>query len=481
MGQLPYLPTYQNDLPVFVGELRDCLFSSQEEAAAYFHLDRSRISRYETGNSTPKIGYVAGLVQLLAEQTGNKPEVQQHLLREVNKIVASRHYRKRHFQDWSALCQAAEEYRAKQRHKPARASPTAASKTEASATWQTRLEQRPDIPPDIPLIGAEIHLTHLLEKITAPQSGWVICIDGLGGIGKTSLVNALIRHPELPKLFHTFAWVSTKQQILTPGIGLEDVSDPILDIETLIDALLSQLGDPNALAHPPAQKKAILTRILKETPALIVFDNLETLPDYRTLPPTLLKLANPSKFLVTSRHSLRMQPGVYNFTLTELSQADTRRFLQHELETRGLATAITISEDQLNTIYKVVGGHPLALKLVAGQMSVLSLPEVMGNLKRAQGKSIGELYTFIYWQAWHTLDELSQYVFLTMPLAHDGTIEQLIHQTKLEQAQVSQALEQLANLSLVQVGGNLATRRYFLHPLTETFILTETLEWKRAI
>lgn len=114
-------------------------------------------------------------------------------------------------------------------------------------------------------------------------------------------------------------------------------------------------------------------------------------------------------------------------------------------------------------------------------MSVWSLPEIMDNLKQAQGKSIDELYTFIYWQAWHALDEISQHVFLTMPVAQDGTTEQLIHQTKLKKHQVNQALQQLVNLSLVQAGGNLATRRYFLHPLTETFILTETIEWKPSI
>lgn len=63
---MPRVLTFDNNLEVFLGELRDFLFSSQEVAGRYFHLHRSRISRYETGNSNPKPGYVAGLIQQLA-------------------------------------------------------------------------------------------------------------------------------------------------------------------------------------------------------------------------------------------------------------------------------------------------------------------------------------------------------------------------------------------------------------------------------
>lgn len=327
MSPLPRLPTFKDNLALFVGELRDLLFSSQAETGTYFHLDRAQISRYETGKSIPKLGYVAGLIQLLAERSGNDPEVQRDLLQEMNKVAASRHYHKRRFQDWPALCQVAEKYLAKQRQKTAHSSPTPTSETQIGETWQVRLERWPDIPPDTSLIGAQTHLGHLLEKIISAESGWVICLDGLGGIGKTSLANALIRQPELPQRFRDFAWVSAKQQHLTLGVGLEEVTDPVRDTETLIEALLSQLGNPAALAQPPAQKKAVLSQLLKDAPYFIVIDNLESLSGYQTLVSTLLKFCQPSKFLLTSRHSLRAYPGVYNYTLTELSRADTLSLL----------------------------------------------------------------------------------------------------------------------------------------------------------
>jgi len=74
---------------------------------------------------------------------------------------------------------------------------------------------------------------------------------------------------------------------------------------------------------------------------------------------------------------------------------------------------------------EVVGGNPLALKLVVGQLCVLPLSQVLENLKQARGQTIDDLYTYIYWQAWHTLDETSQKVLLVMPLVHGERLTSL--------------------------------------------------------
>ncbi|MBN1993748.1 MAG: hypothetical protein JW953_13685, partial [Anaerolineae bacterium] len=126
----------------------------------------------------------------------------------------------------------------------------------------------------------------------------------------------------------------------------------------------------------------------------------------------------------------------------------------------------------------VVGGNPLALKLVVGQTAFLPLSQVLDNLKAARGKSIADLYTFIYWQAWHMLDPAGQQALLVMPLAQEGTLPQLLVLSRLEPADLHQALQQLITLSLVQVKGGLEKRRYSIHRLTETFLLTEAITWQ---
>jgi len=475
-----YLPTYQDSLAVFVGELRDLLFASQEEAAAYFGLDRSRISRYESDRATPKIGYLAGLVCLLAERRDNDPAVQQTLLSEINRAIR-RHYRRGRFADWDDVCQTAAAYLAQQQaRQTARPDSQKSDGSSVGVDWWADRVKALDLPSPVQLVGQEIRLGELAAVVTGADGPWLISIEGLGGIGKTALANALLRRPEIAARFANLAWVSAKQQSFRPGLGLHDEPNPALTSETLTDALLEQLGDNVSLAQPFAQKQAALTELLQGAPMLVVIDNLETMLDYETLLPTLFRLANPAKFLLTSRHSLQAHTNVFCLGLAGLDQADTLRFIRQEAAGRGLVDVAEASEAQLTAIYEVAGGNPLALKLVVGQLSVLSLPQVLDNLKRARGKSIDQLYTYIYWQAWSMLTAAAQQLLLLMPLAQGGAGQQLMELTGLEPDDLQPALQQLAGLSLLQIGGTPAERRYSIHRLTETFLLNEAIQWQAS-
>lgn len=478
------LPTYQKDLAKFVSQLREHLLLSQEEVAAYFFLDRSRVSRYETSGTqdNPKIGYLVGLARLIAEQADNELEIQQTLLREVNEAIRH-HYGQRRFQNWEALSRTVDAYLAKQRAKFAMKSSSSTQTLEDQTRneWQIKLEKRLDLSPPIQLIGVENYLSRLSDTLALSEAPWIVCIDGLGGIGKTALASALLRQSWIPDRFQNVAWVSAKQQNLLSDLDLEPVSNPALSVDALTDALLEQLDSDIPLTQPLAQKKIALIEVLKKAPHLIVVDNLESMIDYQALLPTLLTLSNPSKFLLTSRYSLRTYPDVFSLNLEELSQPDTFHFIRYEAKIRGLSVIRDASEPLLKSIYEVVGGNPLALKLVIGQMSVLSLSQVLKNLKQAKGKKDEALYTFIYWQAWNLLDAASQKTFLMMPLAQDGTVEQLLALTRFDIDQLNQALQQLAELSLVQVGGDLEERRYAIHRLTETFLLNEAIQWKTVV
>ncbi|GIK37960.1 MAG: hypothetical protein BroJett011_17930 [Chloroflexota bacterium] len=351
------------------------------------------------------------------------------------------------------------------------------SSTSPSANSQAILKRLAALP-DQRLFGvsqAQQQLHLLLKQTGAP---WLISIDGIGGIGKTSLAAAVTREIMPTGRFEDIVWVSAKQEEFLPQIGLEFTSHPALDPNTLTNSLLEQL-DPNlSLARPAEEKKLLLTHLLKERPYLIVVDNLETVADYQTLLPFLRQLANPTKFLLTSRHSLHAYLEVFCLTLKELTQVDALDLLQYEAEIRGVTALANASETHLSDIYNVTGGNPLALKLVVGQLSVLPLSQVLESLKQAQGKPIDDLYTYIYWQAWQGLDKPSQEVLLVMPLAQGGTFDQLVAVSELEKDELNHALKQLVKLSLVEVGGDLDQRRYRIHRLTETFLLHEVTKWQ---
>ncbi|HMQ50991.1 MAG TPA: NB-ARC domain-containing protein [Anaerolineae bacterium] len=331
------------------------------------------------------------------------------------------------------------------------------------------------------LFGIADKLAEVQAQLETTSAPWLVAIEGLGGIGKTALADALVRDLALTGSFQDIGWVSARQLDFLPATGLQPTDQPALEIETLTHSLLNQFGaDLPPTASAPA-KLAALKECLKAAPYLIVIDNLETALDYQTLLPTLYQLANPSRFLLTSRHSLRAYPEVYCCPLPELSQADTMALLRHEAQVRGIPALANAAQAQLDSIYRVVGGNPLALKLVVGQIAVLPLPQVLDNLKQAQGKKVDELYTYIYWQVWHRLEPTAQHVLLAMPLAQNGDLAHLQAVTQLDPGQIFDALEQLTTLSLVEVGGDdLLDRHYRIHRLTETFLLTEVTSWPRA-
>lgn len=356
-----------------------------------------------------------------------------------------------------------------------------AKETQARLEYQTHLEKRLSLPPQPRLFGVEDRLTSLLEKLIAPATSWLTSIEGMGGIGKTALVNAVIRQPELIIEFKDMAWVSAKRRAFFPGMGLENTSLPALTVESLIDTLLEQFDQTACLTQSPQEKRTALIRLLKQAPYLIVIDNLETVVDYQTLLPMLWEIANPSKVVLTSRHSLRAYPEVSCLTLAPLSQADTFVLIRYEATMRGLPMLANAADADLDRIYQVVGGNPLALKLVAGQTAFLPLSQVLDNLKAARGKNISELYTYIYWQGWEMLTDPARQTLLIMPLAQEGDLKHLLVLSRLEPNELHDALQQLATLSLVQVEGDLENRRYSIHRLTETFLLNEAIRWQASV
>ncbi len=332
--------------------------------------------------------------------------------------------------------------------------------------------------PEQHLFGVSRLQAQAREALEQPGAPWLIALDGIGGIGKTSLATALVRELVPTSRFAELAWVSAKQEEFLSSQGIVSIRRPALDPSTLTNSLLEQVGDPILLTRPPEERQAGLAALLKKQPYLVVIDNLETVEDYQNVLPLLHRCANPTKFLLTTRYTLHAHNDIFCLSLPELSRTDVLDLLAHEARVRGLVALTEASPTQLDSIYEVVGGNPLALKLVVGQIRALPLTQVLDNLRQARGKKVDDLYTYIYWQAWHALDEAGRQTLLGMPLAQNGTLDQLNALSELDPTDLSQSLEHLAALSLLEVSADLAQPRYRIHRLTETFLLNEVIKWQ---
>jgi len=331
------------------------------------------------------------------------------------------------------------------------------------------------------LFGIDELRQTLHHHLSRPDGGWIIALDGIGGIGKTTLANVVTRQILQEEVFCSLAWVNAKQEEFFPSLGLRKYDRPALNEEMLIDALLEQLAEGHPLPLVPQERFRLLREILKQQPHLVVIDNLETVADYQSLLPLLRRLANPGKFLLTTRYSLAAHTDILNLTLRELPSKEAFALLRHLRGRQGFAPT-SLTTEQLQSIYDVVGGNPLALKLIAGQMATLPLSQILGNLKEGESKKVEDLYTFIYWQSWQLLSHTARQVLLTMPLfsIQGVSFERLAQGSEVTPAALGDALEELALLSLVEVGGNVEHRRYRIHRLTETFLLNEVIQWQTS-
>jgi hypothetical protein len=346
---------------------------------------------------------------------------------------------------------------------------------------QARLEERIGAISTLALVGVAEQVQALAAALAGAGPPWLLAIDGIGGSGKTALAAALLRRLEGALDFDGFAWVSAQPASLDASGTIRARAQPALTPAALVTALLEQLAPQEAagLLGQPEASLGLLRTVLKRAPHLVVIDNLETVQDAAALLPLLRTLVEPSKLVLTSRKRLVGETDIHLDPVPELSEHDALAFMrqagaQHNVP--GLAAA---SSAELHPIYAAVGGNPLALLLLVGQLLLRDLDTVLADLHGARGAAVENLYTFIYWQAWVNLDAPARQVLLAMALVKAGGdhLDSIAAASGLAAGAVSDALQQLIVSNLVYPLGDMHARRYAIHSLTRSFLYEQVARW----
>jgi hypothetical protein len=320
------------------------------------------------------------------------------------------------------------------------------------------------------LFGVEEAGERLLDHLTDTDGPSVMAIVGIGGIGKTALADNMVRQIISQLQFDNVLWLRSEPQTMSGRQG-----SPQLTYESLMGLLADGLG----LENTPGQQLTLIRQVLKERPHLVVIDNLESDADTAYLLDQLNDLAQPSKFLLTTRTRPASQAAVYHFAVGELSEAGAAALLKHHAQEIGIQAADTLQEPDVQAIYQVSGGNPLALKLVVSLLDLLSLPQVLEGLSSSRSGPIENLYRHIYWQSWQILSPEAKSLLQAMPLVSEtgGLPDYLQSISGLDPERFWPALHELRNRSLLEVRGTIQEKRYGVHRLTETFLRTEIIDW----
>ena len=314
----------------------------------------------------------------------------------------------------------------------------------------------------------------IVARLAQPSAPWIIVLTGIGGIGKTSLADAVVRDV-LPSLaFKQLCWLRVESQQFSG----EPLS-PEHAYQAFLSALTAALWPGKPHGESGAQLESRLSQKLKAEPHLIIIDNLETTAHVDTFARKLLAFTEPTRFLLTSRARPSGETAVYIQPLHELPFTDAEALLRHHAQVTGLTELADADTDTLQAIYQVTGGNPLALKLVVSLTAVLPLPQILTDLNENRVGPIENLYRHIYWETWQTLTSAAQTLLQAMPLvASSGACpEQMQAFSGLDDNDFWTAVRELTARSLLEVQGTLQERRYGIHRLTDTFLQTEIIGW----
>ena len=348
----------------------------------------------------------------------------------------------------------------------------AAMAAEAAESRQERVyRQTQALPFEGPLVGFEAYLVQLRESLRAGlKNPRLLVVTGLGGIGKTSLVCEALRRwlTEKALPIERVLWVKVE-----PGneraelVGQQNKHA----LERLLWQLGGQLELPVAtIPTNPRRLQAIAGHLLRYRQRfVIVLDHVKSADDAQLALAVAKPLLPLAQVVVTSRRDI-FHNQVQRFRLTELKEAHALELLRLEAKRHGYEP---LSDEQAQELYQELGGHPLALKLVAEQISRMPMAQVLCALHH-DSPLAEELYSQVYEPSWQLLSDFSrEALFRLIRLPLQGADWNTLHSITsiCNDAALSRVVNELSTLNLLQVTIS-ATREYTysLHRLTYRFL-----------
>ncbi|MFZ5821114.1 MAG: DUF4062 domain-containing protein [Chloroflexota bacterium] len=310
----------------------------------------------------------------------------------------------------------------------------------------------------------------IIKSALSPDSRtWGALIDGPGGIGKTALA-IKAAHNAPAELFERKIFITAKVRELTADgeAKLTDFTRPTY--LAMLDELGKELGAGGLEKLAPDERPNELRLALAGKKALIIFDNLETLPEEeRTrLFQFLSRLPTGNKAIVTSRRRTDVDARIVR--LDRLARDEALQLIA-ELAAK-YPRLHRASQKEREDLYEITQGNPLFIRWIAGQLGrersqCQTIAEACAFIDRAPKGNDPLEYIFGDLLETFTADEtkvLAALTYFSLP----AKLKWIVEMTNLPKRAAETALEDLTDRSILT--SDLIAQTYFLPPLTAKFI-----------
>ena len=312
-------------------------------------------------------------------------------------------------------------------------------------------------------------LRRLLQPYPKSRA-YVVTIDGIGGIGKSSLAletahSFVDQYAELSveERFEAIVWVSAKSTYLTAG-GIRERRQ-VFRTQADVFAAIARVLDYPAITRARAdEQRSIVEQVLREQRTLLILDNLETVDDDDLLD-FLHELPEPTKAIVTTRHRIDVARAV---RVTGLPHDDALALIEQEASRKD----VTLASDEQEELWHRTGGVPLA---IVWSIALMGLGGSVESVLRRLGSGQSDIARFCFEEsvvlirgrdAHHLLMALSLFEADASREAL-GIVAGLVpHEYGWDTG-----LQELQRLSLVNKEGE----RFNMLPLTRTFVQREAI------
>jgi hypothetical protein len=343
------------------------------------------------------------------------------------------------------------------------------------ARINSKLEEQANISQER-LFGIDKYIVPLSEYLRDKEGSWFISVAGSGGVGKTSIVDKLVREHTANAGLIDIAWVTAKRTYYR----IVERSIEEIGTELNIDAAINDIAEKLQIKLPAARDQHFpyLQNKLRSAPYLIVIDNLETLQDYRDLltrfnPYSQRDNLRPSKVIFTSRYRIQgLNMEVREVEVTGIDMKPTLDLIRYK--GAHIQRICQATDEELLPIYHATNGIPLLILLVYSMIATNDSPldEIIQSLIKEKN-----LYTFLYEEALVSISDKALEVLQAMTRFSASipvSRRQLTQQANLSNDEFQEVVAECTQRSLLTSIARLSGEpHYLIHNLLYEFIRRE--------